>query len=54
MRKCPCCGQYIKLSDWPVYKGKPYTYCRSCKRATQRVWVAQKRELDKSKFYELK
>lgn len=47
MRKCPCCGQYVKLSDWPTYKGKYYAYCRDCKRSIQRLWVKQKREIQK-------
>ena len=45
MKKCPMCTQYVKLSDWPTYKGKFYTYCRKCKRLTQAEWVRVKREM---------
>lgn len=54
MRKCSCCGEYKRLSEWPIYKGKPYPYCRDCKRMTQRIWVKQKRELVKLKMEETK
>lgn len=44
MRKCPRCERYVPLSEWPTYNGKHYTYCRACKKDTQRLWVAEKRE----------
>jgi hypothetical protein len=48
-RKCSICGEYVDVSEWPIYGGKPYGYCRSCKRFTQRIWVRQKREMLKTK-----
>lgn len=47
MKKCTMCGRYVKIEDWPTYGGKHYTYCRDCKRITQREWIRSKRELDK-------
>lgn len=47
MKKCPMCGSYVKIEDWPTYNGKQYTYCRDCKRIIQREWIRAKRELNK-------
>ncbi|MBC8630284.1 hypothetical protein H8697_00985 [[Eubacterium] tenue] len=47
MKKCPMCYRYINIEDWPVYNGKYYTYCRDCKRITQREWIKAKREMNK-------
>jgi len=48
-RKCTCCCSYVNINDWPIYNGKPYAYCRDCKRFTQRLWIRQKREMLRSK-----
>ena len=45
MKWCPRCQSYAKLSAWPMIKGKPYTYCRECKRQLQRDWVNKKRRI---------
>ena len=42
-RQCPNCFRFIDISYWPIYKGKLYSYCRDCKRETQRIWVKNKR-----------
>ena len=47
MRKCSMCNKYVKLSEWPIYKGIYYSYCRDCKRLIQREWVRAKREINK-------
>ena len=45
-RQCPNCFRFIDISCWPTYKGKLYSYCRECKRETQRIWLQAKRERD--------
>ena len=47
MKRCAMCGEYIKLEDWPKYNGKYYSYCRNCKRITQKEWIRAKREISK-------
>lgn len=43
-RQCPNCFKFIGLEEWPTYNGKLYSYCRDCKRETQRQWQRVKRE----------
>lgn len=43
-RQCPNCYEFIDIRNWPTYNGKLYSYCRKCKRETQRNWIAAKRE----------
>ena len=45
-RQCPNCFKFIDIKDWPTYNGKLYSYCRECKRETQRIWLQAKRERD--------
>ena len=42
-RQCPNCFRFINIKHWPVYNGKLYSYCRECKRQTQREWIRNKR-----------
>lgn len=42
-RQCPNCFRFIDISCWPIYNGKLYSYCRDCKRETQRKWIHSKR-----------
>lgn len=51
-RKCPICGEYVDISDWPIYKGKMYSSCCICKRWSQKMWARNKREMLKGDFYE--
>ena len=43
-RQCPNCYEFIDIKNWPTYNGKFYSYCRKCKRETQRIWIEAKRE----------
>ena len=43
-KQCPNCFRFIDIKDWPTYSGKLYSYCRKCKRETQRSWLQAKRE----------
>ena len=43
-RQCPNCFKFIDIKDWPTYNGKLYSYCRECKKETQRSWLRVKRE----------
>ena len=42
-RQCPNCFRFINIKHWPIYNGKLYSYCRECKRETQRTWIKNKR-----------
>ena len=43
-RQCPNCYEFIYIKNWPTYNWKFYSYCRKCKRETQRIWIEAKRE----------
>ena len=43
-RQCANCYEFIDIKNWPTYNGKFYSYCRKCKRETQRIWIEAKRE----------
>ena len=45
-RQCPNCFEFIYIDKCPSYKVKQYSYCRECKRETQRIWLQAKRERD--------
>ena len=42
-RQCPNCFKFIDIELYPKYNGKFYSYCRECKRETQRTWIKNKR-----------
>ena len=52
-RQCPNCFKFIDIKDWPTYNGKLYSYCRECKRETQRIWLQTKRERDNEEAKEI-
>ena len=50
IKYCRKCEQTLKIEEFPIVKGKPYTYCRECKRELQRVWVKEKRQSNPRKY----
>lgn len=47
---CRKCEQTLNIEEFPMVKGKPYTYCRECKRQLQREWVKEKRRYNTKSY----
>lgn len=43
-KSCPNCKTKKELKDFYVFRGKPFSWCKECRRYLQKLWIKSNKE----------